>query len=553
MSDVRFQGQHAINNGVDSRATTVNVGVQDQQQHTSQGQGVPVANLLDHQAGSDGTSVQSTLTESITSRGHPSERGLRDLLSEIWVECSDALEAIGMSLSDLAAMVKDGFLDQEDEASLHTCDVTERILSDVRQRIPEEDYVKLVHSRDTVIKKMADGDAVRDRSSSLGSVAEDGIDGTSPTFGRMIKMLAALVPLLLQLSPYWQAGPEFYESLSDVTKERITSAHKLLDDIGRNIVFPAQVLMGDYALAVNLCEIAVPKQMWLWAVAARDDEHEVVLHQPRREECQDLLAHAMRVAEEKDSSLVLSVIAKLQAAIFLPALAKVVALRGMAKTVLDGVRKDTGDRNLEKRAIARQRLQREQHQRGDADSVRRLAAMREEGARQELERQRMEAEMARFNAAAHAHFNNLAEEFDEGLLAARRQATAEHAAHENRKLDDHVGTYVPQEGASMPGELPLVDAGTSISLPYPGLTGQDAELGDESGVIEVGGDDHRFSDNRKHDDDGDDTESDGPPPHGDHGGGRGYPSDGDANSTLGDADATTVMWESSRKSLTDLK
>ena len=100
----------------------VNVGVQDQQQHTSQGQGVPVANLLDHQAESDGTSVQSTLTESITSRGHPSERGLRDLLSEIWVECSDALEAIGMSLSDLAAMVKDGFLDQEDEA--HSIPVT---------------------------------------------------------------------------------------------------------------------------------------------------------------------------------------------------------------------------------------------------------------------------------------------------------------------------------------------------------------------------------------------------------------------------------------------
>ena len=98
MSDVRFQGQHAINNGVDSRATTVNVGVQDQQQHTSSGPGVPVANLLDHQAESDGTSVPSTLTESITSRGHPSERGLRDLLSEIWVECSDALEAIGCLL-----------------------------------------------------------------------------------------------------------------------------------------------------------------------------------------------------------------------------------------------------------------------------------------------------------------------------------------------------------------------------------------------------------------------------------------------------------------------
>ena len=189
--------------------------------------------------------------------------------------------------------------------------------------------------------------------------------------------------------------------------------------------------------------------MWLWAVAAKDDEHEVVLHQPRRDECQDLLSHAMRVAEEKDSSLVLSVIAKLQAAIFLPALAKVVALQGMAKTVLDGMRKDTGDRNLEKRAIARQRLQREQQQRGDADSVRRLAAMREEGARQELERQRMEAERARFNAPAHAHFNNLAEEFDEGLLAARRQATAEHAA----QATEHVGTYVPQEGASMPGSF----------------------------------------------------------------------------------------------------
>ena len=437
---------------VSIRATTVNVRVQDQQQHTSSGPGVPVANLLDHQAESDGTSVPSTLTGSITSGGHPTERGLRDLLSEIWVECSDALEAIGMSLSDLAAMVKDGFLDQEDEASLHTCDVTEGILIDVRRYISEEDYVKLVHSRDTVIKKMADGDAVRDRSSSLGSVAEDGIDGTSPTFGRMIKMLAALVPLLLQLTPYWQAGPEFYESLSDGTKERIASTCKLLNDIGHNIVFPAQVLLGDYGLVVNLCEIAVPKQMWLWAVAARDDENEVVLHQPRREECQDLLAHAMRVAEEKDPSLVLSVIAKLQAVIFLPALAKVVALQGMAKTVLDGVRKDTGDRNLEKRAIARQRLQREQQQRGDADSVRRRAAIREEartsfeeahaifeeGARQELElhhreleRQHMEAERARFNTPTHAHFNNLAEEFDEGLLAAQRQAAAEQAAYEN--------------------------------------------------------------------------------------------------------------------------
>ena len=218
----------------------------DQQQHTSSGQGVPVANLLDHQAGSDGNLGAVDTDWVYHEWGHPTERGLRDLLSEIWVECSDALEAIGMSLSDLAAMVKDGFLDQEDEASLHTCDVTERILSDVRQRIPEEDYVKLVHSRDTVIKNMADGDAGRDRSSSLGSVAEDGIDGTSPTFGRMIKMLAALVPLLLQLSPYWQAGPEFYESLSDVTKERIASTQKLLNDIGHNIVFPAQVLLGDY-------------------------------------------------------------------------------------------------------------------------------------------------------------------------------------------------------------------------------------------------------------------------------------------------------------------
>ena len=118
---------------------------------------------------------------------------------------------------------------------------------------------------------MADGDAVRDRSSSLGSVAEDGIDGTSPTFGRMIKMLAALVPLLLQLSPYWQAGPEFYESLSDVTKERIASTQKLLNDIGHNIVFPAQVLLGEYGLVVNLCEIAIPKQMVIWAEAAKDD------------------------------------------------------------------------------------------------------------------------------------------------------------------------------------------------------------------------------------------------------------------------------------------
>ena len=319
-TEIRFKGEPSFGNDFDPNAVTVRNDSEDSEsssQPNSQDGSVQTANTLGNPRGSVGTSVPSSLSESIAraeSTPNVTEEKLRRILQEIFEEGKEARVAIGPSLSTLADLVTDGNQDEDDDATIDTCTFAENILRKVREEISEEDYTRLLYSRVEVIKKFDDWNS---RSSSLSSIAEEGIDGTSPTFGRMIKMLSFLVPLLLQLTPYWRAGSEFYNSLTDDTKRLITRVHQLLEAIGQEIVFPAQVLIGNHAITINLCEVARPNQMCEWAKMSKAEEDPDPLVTTQREMCQEFLALTMRMVEDKDVTQSLSFIARLQAAIFI--------------------------------------------------------------------------------------------------------------------------------------------------------------------------------------------------------------------------------------------
>ena len=99
-------------------------------------------------------------------------------------------------------------------------------------------------------------------SDSLSELQQHSIDGESPTFGRVVKMLASLVPLLIELEPYWKEPAVFYHELSPRTKEMIDDTIKLLDEVGREIFQPVSIILGSAGFTLALMEIAVPTQMW---------------------------------------------------------------------------------------------------------------------------------------------------------------------------------------------------------------------------------------------------------------------------------------------------
>jgi hypothetical protein len=67
---------------------------------------------------------------------------------------------------------------------------------------------------------------------SLSELQHKSIDGDSPTFGRAVKMLANLVPLLMELEPFWKEPPSFYHDLAPSTKEMIDDTIRLLREVG---------------------------------------------------------------------------------------------------------------------------------------------------------------------------------------------------------------------------------------------------------------------------------------------------------------------------------
>ena len=98
-------------------------------------------------------------------------------------------------------------------------------------------------------------------SDSLSELQQHSIDGDSPTFGRVVKMLASLVPLLIDLEPYWKEPASFYHELAPSTKSMIDDTIEILHEVGRNIVHPACIILGSPGFPITLMEISVPAQM----------------------------------------------------------------------------------------------------------------------------------------------------------------------------------------------------------------------------------------------------------------------------------------------------
>ena len=183
----------------------------------------------------------------------PNERALCEITTEIRSEVIPFQAIVGKSIVPLSEKIaadkanafndKDELNDDESEDSEARARRQLRLLQD---DLPTADFECVVFIRSKLLKKMTKD--YKSLSDSLSELQQHSIDGESPTFGRVVKMLASLVPLLIELEPYWKEPPSLYHDLAPRTKEMIDDTIKRLDEVGREIFQPVSIILASAGL-----------------------------------------------------------------------------------------------------------------------------------------------------------------------------------------------------------------------------------------------------------------------------------------------------------------
>ena len=103
-----------------------------------------------------------------------------------------------LASDEASAIFQAGDEPMDDDETSESC--AKRHLAPLQ--LPQSDFECAVFSRAKVCEKMAEGLQQQSLSDSLNSLQRNSIDGDSPTFGIVVKLLANLVPLLIALEEY---------------------------------------------------------------------------------------------------------------------------------------------------------------------------------------------------------------------------------------------------------------------------------------------------------------------------------------------------------------